>query len=218
MLPIRCFQLLFPSSTLLFLCEYSAGLIIGAGTLFTIFGIELLLQWVDIVGVSSSHSMLRLGLYYLGWVAHSIHEEIQYRGFWWYLAASQDEWSRNFNVIDDLNEKSTNAYQNEESYRQYSSSPKAVHPSDSSQMLACFLSSALFSLIHIQNPHYSILVFGNLFLLSLFLFRMIQMRRNLTFAASFHAAWNFSMTLLGIPVSGKRMDGSRWITVTLSRF
>ena len=72
---------------------------------------------------------------------------------------------------------------------------------------ALLISSAIFALLHLFNPHISTLSFLNLFLAGVLLGASYIFTKNLWFPISLHLFWNFIQgTILGFPVSGEYSD------------
>jgi len=71
---------------------------------------------------------------------------------------------------------------------------------------ALFLSSILFSLLHLANPNSTMVGFLNLFLAGMFLGIVYTYTKNLWFAITAHFFWNYMQSpLLGFNVSGKEL-------------
>lgn len=70
--------------------------------------------------------------------------------------------------------------------------------------MALFLSSALFSLAHIFNPHFSFMAFLNIMLAGILMGSTYIYTRNLWFPIALHLFWNwFQGPVLGFEVSGE---------------
>jgi len=81
---------------------------------------------------------------------------------------------------------------------------------------ALFISSVLFSLLHLFNPNFELLPFLNILLAGILLGASYIYTRNLCFPISLHWFWNWIQgPLLGYEVSGNRLEGSV-LTLSLS--
>lgn len=77
------------------------------------------------------------------------------------------------------------------------------------RMVALWLSSALFSLMHIFNPDFSLLPFINIMLAGVLLGTTYVYTRNLWFPISLHLFWNWIQgPILGFEVSGQSLEFS----------
>lgn len=74
---------------------------------------------------------------------------------------------------------------------------------------ALLLSSALFSLMHIFNPNFSVIAFLNIFLAGVLMGSTYVYTRNLCFPIALHLFWNwFQGPVLGFGVSGGNYDNT----------
>ena len=69
-------------------------------------------------------------------------------------------------------------------------------------MGGALISSALFAIMHSFNPGATWISAVNIFVASVFLALLFNLRRSLAAPIAFHAAWNYMLELLGSPVSG----------------
>ena len=77
------------------------------------------------------------------------------------------------------------------------------------RFVALFLSSALFSLMHIFNPNFSLIAFLNILLAGILIGSTYIYTRNLWFAIALHLFWNWLQgPILGFEVSGGRLGGT----------
>lgn len=77
------------------------------------------------------------------------------------------------------------------------------------RFVALFLSSALFSLMHIFNPNFSLIAFLNILLAGILIGSTYIYTRNLWFAIVLHLFWNWLQgPILGFEVSGGRLGGT----------
>ena len=77
------------------------------------------------------------------------------------------------------------------------------------RFVALFLSSALFSLMHIFNPNFSLIAFLNILLAGILIGSTYIFTRNLWFAIALHLFWNWLQgPILGFEVSGGRLGGT----------
>ncbi len=67
---------------------------------------------------------------------------------------------------------------------------------------SALISAAFFSLMHIFNPALSLFGLVNIFLFGLLFAALTQQTKSLLPACLFHAGWNFSLSLVGVEVSG----------------
>jgi membrane protease YdiL (CAAX protease family) len=67
---------------------------------------------------------------------------------------------------------------------------------------ALFLSTLVFSLLHLFNAGFDVIPFIDIFLAGIFLALLRELTGNLWFAGGAHFAWNFTLAALGLPVSG----------------
>lgn len=75
--------------------------------------------------------------------------------------------------------------------------------------VALFLSSFLFSLMHLFNPDFSFLPFFNIFLAGILLGIPYLYSRNLSFSIALHCFWNWIQgPVLGYSVSGTQLSGN----------
>jgi uncharacterized protein len=72
---------------------------------------------------------------------------------------------------------------------------------------AILISSFLFALIHLGNPHVGIIGFSNIFLFGTLTALLYDRYQNLSAAIGAHFAWNFLQTFSGFAVSGQDFDG-----------
>ena len=73
------------------------------------------------------------------------------------------------------------------------------------RFVALFLSSALFSLMHIFNPNFSLIAFLNILLAGILIGSTYIYTRNLWFPIALHLFWNwFQGPILGLEVSGEQ--------------
>jgi|GEM_PF-890097 len=80
---------------------------------------------------------------------------------------------------------------------------------------AAVLSSALFTLRHLDNPHIGGLAIFNIFLAGLLFGVLLLATHSLTLIWGLHFAWNAALVLPGLPVSGYRLV-LRWHLVELT--
>lgn len=79
------------------------------------------------------------------------------------------------------------------------------------RFVALFLSSALFSLMHIFNPNFSLIAFLNILLAGILIGSTYIYTRNLWFPIALHLFWNWLQgPILGFEVSGGRLGGTLW--------
>ena len=77
------------------------------------------------------------------------------------------------------------------------------------RFVALFLSSALFSLMHIFNPNFSLIAFLNILLAGILIGSTYIYTRNLWFPIALHLFWNWLQgPILGFEVSGGRLGGT----------
>lgn len=72
-------------------------------------------------------------------------------------------------------------------------------------IVATALTGALFGVLHWTNPSASLLSVANITLYGLLLGACYVLTGRLGVASGFHVAWNYTLALLGFPVSGLRM-------------
>ena len=73
--------------------------------------------------------------------------------------------------------------------------------------IGAVFSAAAFALFHASNPSVGIFAMLNIFLFGLLLASVTQKTKGISFACLMHAGWNFSLTLLGVQVSGVEAGG-----------
>ena len=81
-----------------------------------------------------------------------------------------------------------------------------------------FVSAVAFSLLHIMNPHISLLGLLNIFLFGLLFASLTQRSQSLAPAAAMHTGWNFFLSLCGLQVSGQSAFGARLSLIKKSSF
>jgi hypothetical protein len=79
-----------------------------------------------------------------------------------------------------------------------------------------FLSSIVFSLLHVLNPSFTFPSALDIFLAGVFLALLRELTGNLYLALGAHVGWNMGLVAIGVPVSGFlfRMYPQPWHLVT----
>lgn len=79
---------------------------------------------------------------------------------------------------------------------------KAIERTGNRPVVVLFVSSAIFSIMHVMNDGVTVLALVNLFLFGCITGLMTLMTGNISMAVGFHIAWNYIQYLLGFQVSG----------------
>ena len=118
------------------------------------------------------------------WFIHAIHEEVQFRCFWWFF----------------LVHRKTESHLSIGPFRA------------SKKKLVALFSSLIFGAVHLQNRSATPLSIFNLFFVGMFLFFALDKLKTISFLVGFHTAVNEVMSILGTPISGRTLPFSLWMT------